>query len=143
MGGDPMVLHADVSQNLDALVERAWVLLKSGNASSLSLAQEAERLARQQADEYNFAQSQFLLGVNALDAGKPEEALQHLTHALTRFRWFNDAEREWYTLATIAQTWYLLDDYDQMHQTLLAAKQLETPLPDAKFRWLDRIGMIR
>ncbi|MDX2004618.1 MAG: hypothetical protein SFU83_05005 [Meiothermus sp.] len=132
-----------MNQNLDALVERAWVLLKSGNPSALPLAQEAERLARQQADEYNFAQSQFLLGVSALDAGRPEEALQELTNALTRFRWFNDAEREWYALVTIAQTWYVLDDYDQMHQTLMAAKQLEAPLPEAKFRWLDRIGMVR
>lgn len=131
------------SEGLKGVLYRAWEMLKDKTPETQMLAQKIEQLARSQSNDYALAQSQLILGVCALDQTRSEEAIERLTLALARFRWFNDSEREWYTLAAIAQAWYQLDDYDQMHETLIAAKAIPVPGTQEKFAWLDRVGMIR
>lgn len=138
-----------MSAKVEALIARAWQLLLEREEdleyknTVWKLGLEAEQQARNLGLENTFAMSQLILGVNALDRHQPDEAVQRLTTALTRFRWQSKACYEWYSLAAIAQAWYLLDDYDQMHETLVGAKELHQPSTQDKFRWLDRIGMIR
>ncbi len=144
-----MVGSGVMSAKVEALVARAWQLLMEPEEGLTykntvwKLGLEAEQQARNLGHETAFAMSQLILGVNALDRHQPDEAVQRLTTALTRFRWQSKACQEWYSLAAIAQAWYLLDDYDQMHETLVGAKELSQPSTEDKFRWLDRIGMIR
>jgi len=136
------------SERVEVLIARVWQLLVNRGEdleyknTVWKLGLEAELQARNLGNETAFARSQLILGVNALDRHQPDEALQRLTTALTRFRWQSDARYEWYSLAAIAQAWYLLDDYDQMHETLVGAKEITQPSTQDKFRWLDRIGMI-
>jgi len=136
------------SERVEVLIARVWQLLVNRwedleyKNTVWKLGLEAELQARNLGNETAFARSQLILGVNALDRHQPDEALQRLTTALTRFRWQSDARYEWYSLAAIAQAWYLLDDYDQMHETLVGAKEITQPSTQDKFRWLDRIGMI-
>lgn len=139
---DNQVLE-NASEGLEGVLYRVWEMLKDRAPATQTLAQKVEQLTRSQSNDYALAQSQLILGVCALDQARAEEAIERLTLALARFRWFNDPEREWFTLAAIAQAWYQLDDYDQMHETLIAAKAIPVPGTSEKFAWLDRIGMIR
>ncbi len=136
-----------MAKELEALIRQAWQQLvhredEQDKHALWKMGLEIEQQARNLGDENAFAMSQLILGVNALDRHRPDEAVQRLTTALTRFRWQSNARCEWYSLAAIAQAWYLLDDYDQMHETLVGAKGLGQPSMQDKIRWLDRIGMI-
>lgn len=148
--GSTIMVESDVmTEKVEALIARAWQLLMEREEdleyknTVWKLGLEAEQQTRNLGNETAFAISQLILGVNALDRHQPDEAVQRLTTALTRFRWQSEACYEWYSLAAIAQAWYLLDNYDQMHETLVGAKELSQPSTQDKFRWLDRIGMIR
>ncbi|MCX7784309.1 MAG: hypothetical protein N2318_11790 [Meiothermus sp.] len=144
-----MVGNGVMTEKVEALIAQAWQLLVNREEdleyknTVWKMALEVEQQARNLGSESAFAMSQLILGVNALDRHQPDEAVQRLTTALTRFRWQSDAHHEWCSLAAIAQAWYLLDDYDQMHETLVGAKDLTQPSTQDKIRWLDRIGMIR
>ncbi len=131
------------SEGLEMMLSQAWEMLRDKNSDVKSFTLKLEQIARGQSNDYALAQSQLILGISTLDQTRSEEAIERLSAALARFRWFNDLEREWYTLSAIAQAWYQLDDYDQMHETLIAAKAIAIPGTAAKFAWLDRIGMIR
>jgi len=136
------------AEPVELLIARAWQLLMDHGEgleyknTVWRLGLEAEQEARKAGNETAFAMSQLILGVNSLDRHQPDEAIQRLTAALTRFRWQRDARHEWHCLAAIAQAWYLLDDYDQMHETLAGAKELGVPSTKEKYIWLDRIGML-
>ncbi|GIW34806.1 MAG: hypothetical protein KatS3mg072_2139 [Meiothermus sp.] len=136
-------------EKVEALIAQTWQLLVNHEDdleyqhTVRKLGLEIEQQARNLGSERAFAMSQLILGVSALDRHQPDEAVQRLTTALTRFRWQSDVHHEWYSLAAIAQAWYLLDDYDQMHETLVGAKDLSQPSTQDKVRWLDRLGMIR
>lgn len=131
------------SQDLETKLNQVWKMLQGKDPQTQVFAQALEQLARREADDHTLARSQLILGVCALDQTNSEEAIERLTSALARFRWLGGTEYQWYTLSAIAQAWYQLDDYDQMHQTLLSAKALTHPGTAEKFAWLDRIGMIR
>lgn len=136
-------------EKVEALIAQTWQRLVNREEdleykdTILKMGLDIEQQARNLGSESAFAMSQLILGVSALDRHQPDEAVQRLTTALTRFRAQSDAPHEWYSLAAIAQAWYLLDDYDQMHETLVGAKELTQPSTQDKIRWLDRIGMIR
>lgn len=144
-----MVDSGEMVEKVEALIAQTWQELINREESLeykstvRKLGLEIEQQARNLGSESAFAMSQLILGVNALDRHQPDEAVQRLTTALTRFRWQSDVYHEWFSLAAIAQAWYLLDDYDQMHETLVGAKDLSQPSTQDKVRWLDRIGMIR
>lgn len=144
-----MVESGVMVEKVEVLIAQAWQLLVNREDdleyknTVRKLGLEIEQQARNLGSESAFAMSQLILGVSALDRHQPDEAVQRLTTALTRFRWQSDARYEWYSLAAIAQAWYLLDDYDQMHETLVGAKEITQPSTQDKIRWLDRIGMIR
>ncbi|MCX7600795.1 MAG: hypothetical protein N2Z75_02515 [Meiothermus sp.] len=148
MGRSFLVESKATTEQVEALVAQAWQLLVNpveGLEYKNTVREqglEIEKQARSLGSESTFAMSQLILGVNALDRNQPDEALQRLTTALTRFRWQSDVANQWYCLAAIAQAWYLLDDYEQMHETLVGAKNLSQPSTQDKIRWLDRVGMI-
>lgn len=137
-----------MDEKVEALIAQTWQLLVNHKDNLeyqhvvRKMGLEIEQQARNLGSESAFAMSQLILGVSALDRQQPDEAVQRLTTALTRFRWQSDKHYEWYSLAAIAQAWYLLDDYDQMHETLIGAKDLPQPSTQDKVCWLDRIGMI-
>jgi hypothetical protein len=143
-----MVENSLIEPTVETVIAQAWQLLTNREegqeyrSTVWRMGLKAEQQSRNLGHETALAISQLILGVNALDRYQPEEAVQRLTSALTRFRWQSDTRYEWYSLAAIAQAWYLLDDYDQMHETLVDAKGLAQPSTQDKFRWLDRIGMI-
>ena len=104
----------------------------------------SHRLAQAQGSQDRKTQAYQLLeqGIEQIDAGQPEAALEYLQQALIIYREIRDRQGEGQVLKNLGNAYYLLKDYEQskeyQQRALLIARELQDR--DLEARTLNNLG---